>query len=161
MLTMIWAQGPNGELGLDNKLPWKGITEDLIHFRSEIDPKSILVMGYNTYKDIPKSIIKDHHCIVLSSKKYDERVKRVPQVTFVDSVDKAWQLSKGRSAAVIGGKQIYDSFMGIADILVVSTIDLPELKADTYAPTVTSDYKMYLTMKLSNRVTVHNYVKTT
>ena len=157
MIKLIWAQGPRGELGLDNKLPWKGVKEDLVHFNNMINGK-ILIMGSKTYDSLPWSVVKDKSCIVITRNK--NRKVRAPLTMLVSSAEEALALvGDFRDAMVVGGKQIYDMFMPHADMLIISVIYILGLKADTYAPEVPASFNFCTSVPLSQRVEVLYYVK--
>lgn len=146
ILEMIWAESVNGVIGKDNKLPWHN-KHDLNFFRKTISNK-VLIVGRKTYESLPKSIIDGRlskHIIVLT-KSRDKLSIVHPSVNVMIAHDKGqayshllqFPLSTG---IVIGGKEIYDLFMPLANRLFVTTIDGYH-EGDTTAPFKPSNFKV-------------------
>lgn len=133
MIKMIWAQGKNGELGIDNRLPWH-IPEDLRHFK-ETTSGSVVIMGGSTYRSL-KGPLPDRTNIVLT--RDPEPIWAPPHVLIYNSLPLLLNDLKTAAAYVIGGKELYDMFMPHAERLIVTHID-DEFEADTYAPKIDPD----------------------
>ena len=69
MISIIASVGRNNELGYKNNLIWH-IPDDLSFFREKTLDKKI-VMGYNTYKSLPK-VLSRREYIVLTHHKIDD-----------------------------------------------------------------------------------------
>ena len=65
-LSLIAAIGKNRELGKNNDLIWK-IKEDMQHFRNKTMNHPI-VMGYRTYKSLPKLLPGRLHVVISRTK---------------------------------------------------------------------------------------------
>jgi dihydrofolate reductase len=128
-LVIIAAIGKNNELGKDNKLIWH-LPNDLKFFKKNTLDKTI-VMGYNTFKSLPKLLPGRKH-IVLTHK----------EVEFPDGIDiyhdKDSLLRSLNNYSddifVIGGALIYGQFINDADKLILTEIDREEKDADVYFP---------------------------
>jgi dihydrofolate reductase len=136
MINLIWAQGTDGELGLNGQLPWK-LPADMKHFK-EITMGSVVVMGRKTYLSLPEPL-KGRINVVLT---------RDPEPTWVspddwvyDSHIKLLNDLKGRKVFVIGGAEIYRLFMPFADAIHVTFIH-QQFEADTYAPSIPRHFKL-------------------
>lgn len=125
LISLIAAMDENGLIGYENKLPWDLPSEwDYFVEATRDKPK---IMGRKTSESIkppmPGSIImtrnknyKAKGCIVVNSRE--------------DAVNSA----KGSNEAmVIGGAEIYESFLPIADRLYVTRVH-GAFKGDTYFP---------------------------
>ena len=127
-ITLIAAIGKNRELGLNNDLIWK-IPEDLKFFKDNTMGKYI-VMGFNTYKSLPKRL-SDRKYIVLTSKNVilDDDIIAVHNIDelidFIKTIDE--------EVMVIGGVSLYSQMMVYADKMILTEID-DESRADVYFP---------------------------
>jgi dihydrofolate reductase len=133
---MIWAQDKNRGIGIDNKLPWS-LPDDFAFFkRSTLN--SAIVMGKKTYESLGKKPLKNRLNIVLSSdSNYDVENTDVYLVKYPqDAVDLAESFDK--KLYVIGGGSVYQSFMDLADVLLVTDVNT-SIKADTFAPEIPLD----------------------
>jgi dihydrofolate reductase len=131
---MIWAQGTNGELGLNGQLPWK-LPADMKYFK-DVTTGCIVVMGRKTFDSFGDTLI-DRSNVVLT-RDIDEADKH-PDAWYYNSHIKLMNDLRKSNVFIIGGKQIYDLFMPFADKLFVTVIHA-EFEADTYAPGISSDW---------------------
>lgn len=129
-INLIWAQGRNREIGLNNGLPWS-IPEDMAYFK-RTTLGSVVIMGSKTFASLDKPL-PGRINVVLSRntapKQYDENVWTY------NSIPMLLNDLKGKKAFVIGGSEIYETFMRFADRLYVTHID-DEFEADAFAPLV-------------------------
>lgn len=154
MITLIWAQGANGEIGINNHLPWH-LPEDLKHFK-ETTMGAAVVMGRKTYESLGKPL-PGRINIVLTS---DPEPTWVPENVWVyNSVLRLINDLKAHKVFVIGGAEVFNSFMRFADRLIVTHINQKYI-ADTYAPKV-DDQKWMLetSTPLTETATVKLYIK--
>ena len=56
MISLIWAQGLSGEIGLDNRLPWN-IPNDLKYFK-KITTGHTVVMGRKTFESMGCQLLR-------------------------------------------------------------------------------------------------------
>ncbi len=127
MIGLIWAQAPNGVIGLDNAIPWR-IPEDMKHFR-EVTAGAAVLMGRRTWESLPERFrpLPGRRNLVLS---------RTPQEgaeTF-ESLDKALAAVTG-DLWVMGGSAVYAATLPFADRVEVTEIREP-FEGDTYAPKI-------------------------
>ena len=129
-IIIIGAIGKNNELGKNNKLLWN-LKKDLEFFKN-ITLNHTVVMGYNTYKSLPKKL-ENRKMIVLTSK----NIKDKDIITYKNE----YELLKNHANEdlyIIGGAQVYKTFLEYADELYLTQIeDVKE--ADTYFPTFNKD----------------------
>lgn len=130
MITMIWAQGQNREIGLNNSLPWH-LPEDLKHFK-ETTNRAIVVMGGNTYRSLDRPL-PNRINVVLTRDPEPTWVE--PGVWVYDSIPALLNEIKRINTFIIGGQEIYDGFMKHADRLIVTHIQ-GSFKADAFAPLI-------------------------
>lgn len=127
-LIIIAAIGKNRELGKDNGLIWR-FKEDMKFFKeSTIGHK--IVMGYNTFKSLPRLLPERFHIVLTHQDLNIEGVKVFNDfeslVTYLKSLDE--------DVYVIGGASIYKLFIDIADELILTEIEAEEEHADVYFP---------------------------
>ena len=129
MIKIIAAVGKNLELGNNNQLLWNLPTD--MKFFKETTMGHPVIMGRKTYESIGRPL-PGRRNIVLSNSLNDEKVE------VVDSIEKALALVQGEDVFVIGGAQIYQSFLEYADFLYLTMVD-DNPKADVYFPKFDED----------------------
>lgn len=155
-ISLIWAQGRNGEIGLDNRLPWRE-PEELMYFQG-ITMGSIVVMGGKTYRSL-KGPLKGRNNVVIT--RDPEPVWVPPGVAVYRSIPLLLKDIGNHKVFVIGGGEIFDLFMRFADTLYVSVID-KDYKADTFAPSYSkSDFELVETNKINDYINGHIYRRKT
>jgi dihydrofolate reductase len=131
-ITLIWAQGRNREIGVNNTLPWH-LPEDLAHFRAVTAGKAVL-MGRKTWDSLPRKPLPGRVNLILSRSVADVAgAMTFPAVSSLKTWCKASDVSE---LVVIGGAQLYASFIAEADELWVSHIDQALRDADAFAPAI-------------------------
>lgn len=136
IISIIAAIGKNNELGKNNDLIWH-LKEDLKFFK-ETTMNHKIVMGYNTFKSLPKLLPGREH-IVLTHKDIEINGVTVfnnieDLITYLNKLDEV--------VYIIGGGMIYNLFINQADELILTEIDAEYLEADTYFPKF--DRKKYI-----------------
>ena len=127
-IVIIAAIGKNNELGKSNGLIWH-LSEDLKFFREQTTNHKI-VMGYNTFKSLPRLLPRREH-IVLTHK--DIAIAGVK--AFHDfKVLTEYLKTINEEVYIIGGSSIYSLFIDIADELILTEIDDEYPQADVYFP---------------------------
>ncbi|MDR1448283.1 MAG: dihydrofolate reductase [Candidatus Ancillula sp.] len=137
---MIWAQDSNGGLGLDGKMAWH-LPEDLKHFRNTTLGSSI-VMGRKTWEGLPENAkpLKNRRNIVLSTVDDEQFSKRFPGAVRLN-FDQILALSKAEDVFITGGRSIYEQFMGVADELIITELNM-HYTVDIYAPEIPNCFKL-------------------
>lgn len=123
MSKMILATNNNGGLGINNTIPWHSAA-DFKHFKEETTGK-IVVMGFKTWKSLPRKPLPGRLNIVLLSRDYIERepVDSDPSVLFM-SEDNLWSIiSNNPDCVIMGGARIYTLALPFVDTIVMSTIN--------------------------------------
>lgn len=123
MITLISAYSKNKVIGIDNKLPWH-LPEDLKRFKSLTYGKNV-VMGRKTFESIGKPL-PGRTNIILSKSGF-----QADGIIVYDSIQKI--LQDYTDIVVIGGEQIYRSFLLLADVLEITEID-KEFEGDAFFP---------------------------
>lgn len=122
-IGLIYAQGTNGAFGLNNKLPWGRIKEDMQHFAS-ITKGGAVLMGRNTWESLPEAYrpLPDRTNLVMTHSKI-ELPKGHHCVSSFDAA-MAWaKCSRRDELWIIGGAQLLQSMQHHASVAIVTEID--------------------------------------
>ncbi len=106
------------------------ISQDLKHFKSTTMGKPV-IMGRRTNEALPKRKLPGRRNIVITR----DKSFSVDGVDVAHSVDEAVHMVADEPEVfVIGGAQIYEAFLPVADKLYVTEIDHAFPNADTFFP---------------------------
>lgn len=141
MTTIVVAMGEKNEIGADNQLLWH-LPKDLKHFK-DLTSGHPIIMGRKTYESIGKALPNRTNIVISRKKNWFEE-----GILIVGSIKEAVKFAKkiDEEVFIIGGGNIYEQTMEIADKLEVTLVKA-ELKADTFFPKI--DPKIW---KLSEEV---------
>lgn len=131
MISLIAAIGKNNELGKGNTLLWH-LPADLKHFK-DITTLHPVIMGRKTFESIGKPLPNRRNIIITRNVDYKK-----PGIEVVYSLAGALDLLKDNNEEVfiIGGAEIYEQTMPIADKLYITHIDASDATADTFFPEI-------------------------
>jgi len=148
-ISIIAAIGKNRELGKNNKLLWY-IPEDLKRFHL-ITKGHVVIMGRKTWESLPKKPLVERYNIVITRDPEFKinNLRKGKDFGIVDSLENAIKKSKEILNAkylipnadeifVIGGGQIYQQAISIADKLYLTIVE-ESFDADTFFP----DYSQF------------------
>lgn len=121
MIFIVAAMSENGVIGLDGKLPWGLIEEDMRHFKRLTMGKACIA-GRKTAEGLKLQ----GRLLITIGKGYNRNIKQALE---------AAQLCP-RDIAVIGGAQVYEAFLkaGLVDKIYL-TIIRNQYAGDTHFPT--------------------------
>lgn len=125
-VTLIAALGKNRAIGLGGRMPWH-LPAELQHFKRTTMGKA-LVMGRKTWQAIGRPLPGRQNIVVSRNPGF-----AADGVDVVDSLTRALQIANSREVMVIGGGQLYELAMPLADRMVLTLIDI-EPEADTWFP---------------------------
>ncbi|MDT0165577.1 dihydrofolate reductase [Actinotalea sp. AC32] len=128
-LGLVWAQSRDGWIGADGGMPWH-VPEDLAHFRRLTLGRPV-IMGRATWDALPDRSrpLPGRENLVLSRRPDLE----LDGARVVGSVEAALEVVGDRDAWGIGGAQVLAALLPVADVLVVTDLDL-DVAGDTPAP---------------------------
>jgi len=130
MIIGIVAVDRNGAIGKGGKLPWH-YSADMKFFKATTTGNAV-VMGHNTWRSL-KNPLPNRLNIVLSRQSEIEPQESLLVLRSVESV-----LSTARNLEgdlyVIGGEQVYQSFLPYIDKWIVTEIPLTIAGADAFIP---------------------------
>ena len=119
-LTIIVAIDAQRGIGVDNKLPWH-LPEDLAHFK-RLTTGHPIIMGRKTFDSIGRPLPNRRSIVVTRNREW-----RHEGVEAAGSLQEAIDLVGDAPAFIIGGAQIFNDSLAVANRLVVTEI------AHTYA----------------------------
>jgi len=130
MTTIVVAMGERNEIGSDNQLLWN-LPKDLKHFK-DLTSGHPIIMGRKTYESIGKPLPNRTNIVVSRKKDWFQE-----GILIVGSIKEAVKFAKkiDENIFIIGGGNIYEQTMEIADRLEV-TLVRAHLEADTFFPKI-------------------------
>jgi dihydrofolate reductase len=134
MISIIAAIDKNRALGYQNKL-LVHLSEDLKHFK-EITTGHVVIMGRKTYQAIGQALPNRINIVLSKDPKFTAE-----NCEIFNDLDKALEFAKAQETEeifFIGGGQIYQQALPLADKLYLTIIDA-EYQADTWFP----DYSIF------------------
>jgi len=127
MISIIVAMAKNGVIGHNNTLPWR-LPADLKYFR-DITMGHTIVMGRRNYEDIGKALPGRRNIVITRNKDF-----LASGCEITHSIGEALDTVKGEAETfIIGGAEIYKSFLPLAGKLYVTRIDA-EVEGNTTFP---------------------------
>lgn len=141
-IILIVAMDENNAIGYKNKLLWH-IPKDLKWFKEQTNNK-IIVMGKNSYLDIISYTkgkpLPDRINVILSNSLTQKDIK--PGFLIFNNKNSLLEyFSYEKEIFIIGGGQIYNQFIDIADELIITHVHKKYL-ADVYFPKF--DYSSFI-----------------
>lgn len=127
-LTIIVATDKQGGIGINNALPWH-LPEDLAHFKRTTSGHAI-VMGRKTFDSIGRALPNRRNIVVTRNINWEH-----DGVESVTSLQAAQELLKEDHAFIIGGAQIYQQALSIANQLIVTEIQ-KDFTCDAFFPKI-------------------------
>ena len=126
-ITMVVARAQNGVIGRDGELPWH-IPADLKRFKA-LTMGSVMVMGRKTFDSLPGLLPGRRHLVLTRDPDWSAAGAEVAH-----SVNEALRLADSDAVSVIGGADIFELFLPLAE-----RIELTEVVADVEGDTLLPD----------------------
>ncbi len=127
-LTIIVATDKQGGIGIRNSLPWH-LPEDLAHFKRTTSGH-VIIMGRKTFESIGRALPNRRNIVVTRNSEWKH-----DGVEAVASLQAAQELLHEEHAFIIGGAQIYQQALSIADQLIVTEIQ-EDFTCDAFFPKI-------------------------
>ena len=128
-LTLIAAIDENSVLGKDNQLIWH-LPEDLKRFKL-LTTGHAIIMGRKTFESLPKALPNRHNIVVTRNQNYSKE-----GITVCNSLEEAIECAKDdEQPYVIGGGQIYEQAIGLADVIELTRIH-SQFEGDVFFPEI-------------------------
>lgn len=126
-LAIIVARARNGVIGRDNALPWH-LPEDLRHFKRTTTGHAVL-MGRRTHESIGRPLPGRRNLVVSRTPGYAPAGVEV----FASLPEALNACGSDEEVFVIGGAQLYDAALPLADRAIVTEIDI-DVEGDARFP---------------------------
>ena len=123
-ITLVVARAQNGTIGREGKLPWH-LPADLKRFKA-LTMGSAMVMGRKTFESLPGLLPGRRH-IVLTR----DRAWKAEGAEVAHDVEDALRLAEGEPISVIGGANIFELFLPLADRIELTEV-LEDVSGDTF-----------------------------
>lgn len=123
-VNLIWAQNAQNYIGKDGGIPWR-LSADMARFK-ELTMGHTVIMGRKTWDSLPEKFrpLPGRKNIVISRDPSPLARACASDVGFTNSFEAALEhVPDGQIAWVIGGKEIYDLAMPLADKIYVTAVD--------------------------------------
>jgi dihydrofolate reductase len=116
-IVLVAAVADNGVIGHEGDIPWR-IPEDMVHFRATTTGHSV-VMGRRTYESIGRPLPQRTNIVVTRDPAWTADGVRVAR-SVEEAVAAARELPG--DVMVIGGAQVYEATIGVADVQVLTEV---------------------------------------
>jgi dihydrofolate reductase len=137
---LIWAQTPDGVIGVGNAIPWR-LPEDMAHFKATTIGHSV-VMGRKTWESLParsRPFPGRRNIVVTRDPRWvaegAERAGSVAEALELASTSSPQLASPSCTAWVVGGSEIYRVALEHATMLSMTEVEV-SVAGDAYAPAV-------------------------
>lgn len=133
-LTIIAAVAENGGIGLNGMIPWK-IKKDMQRFK-DLTLGHPVIMGRKTYDSLETRFkpLPKRKNIILST-----TLGETPGIYIARDVRKALDLTEKQDSFVIGGAEIYKTFLHLSNRMEITRIH-QNFNADAFFPEVIWKY---------------------
>jgi dihydrofolate reductase len=122
-VTLVVARAVNGVIGRQGKLPWH-IPADLKRFKA-LTMGTVMVMGRRTFDSLPGLLPGRRHIVLTRDRGWNAAGAQV-----ASSVDEALALAGDEPVSVIGGAEIFELFLPLAERIELTEV-LAEIEGDT------------------------------
>lgn len=125
IISLIAAVDSKNGIGLNGKMPWGHIKEDMAFFK-KITTGFPIIMGRITFQSLGNKTLPNRKNIVISSKTNFEYLKIYDNLSYESSFENSLSkllLEKHKQIFVIGGESIYKKAIDYADIIYLTHID--------------------------------------
>ena len=126
--SIIVATDSKRGIGIENKLPWH-LPEDLAHFKRTTSGHAI-IMGRKTFESIGRPLPQRRNIVVTRNREWQHA-----GVETVNSLSAVQALLGDERAYIIGGAEIYQQSLDLADQMIVTEIQ-QEFACDAFFPAV-------------------------
>lgn len=125
-IVLILARADNGVIGRDGALPWH-LPADLRRFKMLTQGRP-MIMGRKTFDSLPGLLDGRRHIVLTRDRQWQEEGAEKAH-----TVEDAIRLANAPQIAVIGGAQIYQMFLDIADRIEMTQVHI-DATGDTSLP---------------------------
>ncbi|MCC9173383.1 dihydrofolate reductase [Arthrobacter sp. zg-Y179] len=143
VIGMVWAQTVDGVIGRDGGMPWH-LPEDMAHFKATTAGHPV-IMGRRTWESFPAAYrpLPGRTNIIVSSSAALHAEAADSGAVVAGSLEDALTVARtspgNEEIWIIGGAQLYEAAVPVANTAVVTVIDM-ETEGDTFAPALGQDW---------------------
>ena len=123
-ITIVVARAENGVIGRGGELPWH-IPADLRRFKA-LTMGTAMIMGRKTFESLPGLLPGRRHIVLTRRADWS-----APGAEVARSAGEALQLAAAQPVSVIGGADIFELFLPIADRIELTEV-LEDVPGDTF-----------------------------
>ena len=123
-ITLVVARASNGVIGKGGGLPWH-ISADLRRFKA-LTMGTVLMMGRKTFDSLSSVLPGRRHIVITRDPEW-----RADGVEVAHSIGEALALASEEPVSVIGGADIFQLFLPLADRIEMTEV-LAEFDGDTF-----------------------------
>jgi len=132
-ISLIAAFDKNQAIGKNGDLPWH-LSSDLKHFKN-ITTGNTIVMGRKTFDSIGRAFPNRKNIVLTRNLNWQSE-----GVIAINDVNEIFEICKNDSEIfVIGGAEIYNSFLNVATKMILSYVDAEVNEADAFFPKFESE----------------------
>jgi dihydrofolate reductase len=129
MRGAIWAQSPEGVIGVDGRIPWRH-PGDLRRFK-RVTMGATVIMGRRTFDSIGHPLVGRRNMVVTSGPLL------MPGVERVASIDEALARAGDGDVWFVGGARIYEAALQVVDVIDVTYVpDRVSAPSAVHAPRI-------------------------
>lgn len=154
MITLIAAAGENNELGKDNDLLWH-LPDDFKRFK-KLTSHHFIIMGRKTFESFPKPLPNRVHIVITTNRNYGKEGAVVVH-TLDEALEKA---ASTKDIFVIGGGEIFDMALEVADKIELTRVHGTFEDADTFFPEFSKDEWELISEEKHGKDDKHKYAFT-
>lgn len=137
-ISLIAAVDSKNGIGLNGKMPWGHIKEDMEFFRKKTTGCTV-IMGRCTFESLGNKTLPDRRNIVISSTPNLVYYSRYQNLFYEFSLEDALvKLLREKEIFIIGGESIYKRAIYYADTIYLTHID-KDYNCDRFFPNVNED----------------------
>ena len=148
---IIVATCNNNGIGINNKLPWPFIKEDMKMFSKLTigNGNNAVIMGRKTYESIGKPLKNRMNIIISNTLNINN--DNIISLTTIDDIFSYCKKNKFQDVWIIGGEKIYSLFINL-DIVkeIYQTKIYHHYNCDSYFPEITNKYNLKEIKKINN-----------
>jgi dihydrofolate reductase len=115
-IILVLARAANGVIGIDGKLPWH-IPADMRHFKQLTNDRP-MIMGRKTFDSLPGLLEGRRHIVLTRDPDWAEDGAEVAR-----SPEAALKLANAPHVCIIGGAEIYQLFLPLADRIELTEVE--------------------------------------
>lgn len=127
-ISMILAMSRNRVIGKDNKIPWR-LPAEQAYFKQTTMGHPV-IMGRKTYESIGKPLVGRTNIVVTRDRSY-----KAEGCLVAHSPEEALALAGELSPFIIGGSELYERYLPMADRLYVTVVD-EHFDGDAFFPKI-------------------------